>query len=649
MSAMKLSMKILAVMVLGLSAIAILTMPYVYNELFELQRVTIRNQAKELRIKTKELLEAKKKVWLTNALQLATNPLIKDAMLHRDRGRLINVLEHYGAIFKKNTGFKNVNVHVIDSQLQSFVKSWAPKDFREPLDYSGAYKCVIDTGKPLVTLEPSPKGLRLKGLFPIKNGGKFTGIVNFEGGLNSIKRSLKPQSIDFLYFLSDSYIDLAKKLKSQKRVGRHVLSQKDCDEQFLDYALRSRNVIDHKRDYSFDESYLTVALPIEDIEGKKVGMFLIGRPTELVTETIRKNEALIWRVYLFLFMGFVTLMIGVTFALNKLVVSPIEDIIEVLRSNSDNLLSASQQIADSSHTIAEGAGEQASTLEEISSSLEEVTSMTRQNSESCSDASVFVQEMEQAALHGVDTMERMNSAIGKINESSKETAKIIKTIDEIAFQTNLLALNAAVEAARAGEAGKGFAVVAEEVRSLAQRSAEAAKSTSALIVQSQSNTKNGVVVAKEVGDILKKLAAEVTKVTSVFREVSAASSEQTQGIEQINRAVAQIELVTQENASSAEQSASFSGELSSQAYDLKRVVGKLSTIVGVGMLKPEESQQGTKNTNRCQSGYLHETQHGRQEDTKHRIAANKRNESPKVNRSMQLGPILSLSEDDYAL
>ncbi|MBD3344585.1 MAG: chemotaxis protein, partial [Chitinivibrionales bacterium] len=170
--------------------------------------------------------------------------------------------------------------------------------------------------------------------------------------------------------------------------------------------------------------------------------------------------------------------------------------------------------------------------------------------------------------------------INKIKTSSDETAKIIKTIDEIAMQTNLLALNAAVEAARAGEAGRGFAVVAEEVRNLAQRSAEAAKNTADLIEGSQKNADNGVAASEDVGRSLEQIGGRVQKVAQLISEVSAASEEQSQGIDQVNTAVAQMDQVTQTNAANSEESASASEELSGQAQNLNVMVAELIAIVG---------------------------------------------------------------------
>ncbi len=265
--------------------------------------------------------------------------------------------------------------------------------------------------------------------------------------------------------------------------------------------------------------------------------------------------------------------------ITRSITGPINMIIDGLSTGSDQVAAASNQVSSSSQQLAEGSSEQASSLEEISSSLEEMTSMTKQNAENARQSQDGAVHAQSAADTGNKAMQRMKSTIDKIKTSSDETAKIIKTIDEIAFQTNLLALNAAVEAARAGEAGAGFAVVAEEVRNLALRSAEAAKNTSSLIAESQENANEGVSVTNEVADALMDISESSKKVAALAEEVSNATSEQSQGITQVNAAVSQMDQVTQTAAANAEESASASEELSSQASEMKDMVSSLIRLV----------------------------------------------------------------------
>jgi len=206
--------------------------------------------------------------------------------------------------------------------------------------------------------------------------------------------------------------------------------------------------------------------------------------------------------------------------------------------------------------------------------------MTKKNADSAHQASLLSSEAKTVADKGNAAMVKMSTAIAEIQKSASDTAKIIKTIDEIAFQTNLLALNAAVEAARAGEAGKGFAVVAEEVRNLAMRSAEAAKNTAALIEGSVQNAKNGVVIADEVGKSLSEIQHSSEKVNALISEIAAASAEQSQGIGQVNQAVQQMDKVTQSNAAAAEECAAAAEELSGQSEQMRGVVIDLQELVG---------------------------------------------------------------------
>ena len=259
--------------------------------------------------------------------------------------------------------------------------------------------------------------------------------------------------------------------------------------------------------------------------------------------------------------------------------------------------SSSNQISSASQSLAEAASEQAASLEETSASLEEMASMTLRNSGDTQKATDLAKRAREVADKGSGDMQAMATSMKAIKASSDDIAKIIKTIDEIAFQTNILALNAAVEAARAGEAGMGFAVVADEVRSLAQRSAQAAKETSDKIEDAIVKTTQGVEISAKVLHALNEIVEQVRLVDALVSEVAGASREQTQGISQINTAVSQMEKVTQSNAANAEEGAAAAQELNAQAAQMKESVTELLQLVG-GLSESPETKQAAPTSRR---------------------------------------------------
>ena len=231
--------------------------------------------------------------------------------------------------------------------------------------------------------------------------------------------------------------------------------------------------------------------------------------------------------------------------------------------------------------LADGASKQAASIEETSASLEEITSMTRRNAEAADNAKQIAGKTRAAVDNGTAGMQRMTAAMDGIKTSSGEIAKIIKTIDEIAFQTNILALNAAVEAARAGEAGAGFAVVAEEVRALAQRSATAARETAAKIEVALQKSNEGATTSVEVATMLTDIVEQVRTMDTLVVEIAKASVEQSQGLDQITKAMTEMDRVTQANAATAEESAGVAHELSTQSVQLGTAVQQLNAFSGI--------------------------------------------------------------------
>ncbi len=271
--------------------------------------------------------------------------------------------------------------------------------------------------------------------------------------------------------------------------------------------------------------------------------------------------------------------VGVALLMARSITGPINRVIRGMQASADQVASASTQVSSASQQLAEGASEQASSLEETSASLEIMASGAKISANNSEQANGKSQDAKAQAERGQAAMVQLNSAMEKIKSSSDETAKIIKTIDEIAFQTNLLALNAAVEAARAGDAGKGFAVVAEEVRNLAQRSAEAAKGTAELIAGSKENSNLGVTATDEVSNILEEVVSGIMEVSDLIKDVTTSANEQSRSVGEINTAVSQLDSVTQSNAAGAEESASAAEEMSAQASEMQSLVQQLVAII----------------------------------------------------------------------
>lgn len=303
------------------------------------------------------------------------------------------------------------------------------------------------------------------------------------------------------------------------------------------------------------------------------------------------------------------LMIGISLATGFVVLLLVRRInrdlrqaITELSQGAEQTANAAGEVSSSSQALAQGSSEQAASLEETSASTEQISSMAQRNTENSRSAADLVMSSGKKFEQANQSLEDSVAAMDEINSQSGKISKIIKVIDEISFQTNILALNAAVEAARAGESGLGFAVVADEVRNLAQRCAQAAKDTTALIEDSNVKSRDGKIKVDQVAAAIHAITAEAMQVKTLVDDVNQGSQEQARGIEQIGRAITQMEQVTQTTAASAEEGAAAAEELNAQSETLKDIVGRLNEMVGgslpgsnstVGSRKPVRTIRGT--------------------------------------------------------
>jgi len=434
--------------------------------------------------------------------------------------------------------------------------------------------------KPLTGIEIGRGGFAIRGLVPVTaTDGTHLGSVETLLDFNSIfttSRFLKTDEVA-VYMLAPA-LNIATKLKEKNlpHTGltvRVFSSAPDATDPYIQEELINASLTGQSS--ATVNGRLLTGLPIRDFSGNIKGCLVFVRDASTSLALINKIKwglifgggLLLLTSCLFLYLSSASLVRGLNQAINH------------LRQTSRTIAAAASEISSSSHSLAGGASEQAAAIEQTSASMEETLSMIQHNADNAGQANQLMKQMNEITDNTGLAMDDLGLAMVSITNASEETSKIIKTIDEIAFQTNLLALNAAVEAARAGEAGSGFAVVAEEVRNLALRSTEAAKITATLIEGTLEKVKKGGEIAKNTSQAFGEVTGSSDKVSGLVDEISTASREQAQGIDQINKAISEMEIVTQHNSASSEESAAAAEELKRQANQMADMIQSLQALL----------------------------------------------------------------------
>jgi len=487
----------------------------------------------------------------------------------------------------------------------SFIRCWTNKRGDDLSSFRQTILEINKTKQPISGIEIGRGGFVIRGLVPIFSPQNVMyGDVEVLLPITSlIKESKSGKCEEFAVFLHNDMLPIATKFT--KKVSNDKIAKQIKIKNYT-FVSRTSNKFNHKllkqelfynlnkgKKIGIISHYAYATFPIHDFSGKIVGAGVYQVDIKEFQKAVKTNFITFTIVGLTLLIIFITLLLII---INSITI-PINKVIYNLSSTSKEVLVAANQLAGTGQQIADGSNEQAASIQEISSNLEELTTTTKQNAKNSTNANNMGNTTAQAGKRCWNDVAKMKKTVEQIKDSSDETSRIVKTIDEIAMQTNLLALNAAVEAARAGDAGRGFAVVAEEVRSLAQRSASAAKNTSKLIEKVQQSSEKGVQVANDVEESILKITKSVNQMTKLLQELSTASSEQADGLEQINTAISQLSTITQQNAASSEESASASEQLSAQSESLNDAVIILRKIVNA----KKATQPNLSPTNKLQN------------------------------------------------
>jgi methyl-accepting chemotaxis protein len=486
--------------------------------------------------------------------------------------------------YREFNGGKDLELHFHLPPARSLLRLWK-KDQKVSDDLRAFRPTLLAISKPphapVQGIEIGRGGFAIRCIVPIRDGDRYLGSVELLSSYAPmVTYGVSNQHEYLAVYMNREFLPIATKLQDANiypLVGDRFVSVIATDATVTRPLVKAELLTAGSSGQArrqVDDYFLT-AFPIKDFSGSQVGVMVFCYDA---SELMSVSRQVRWGIII----AAILLLVGI---LGPLVVTvrrvsgPLGRAVDSLTEGADQVTSAAGEIAAASQSLAEGSSEQAASLEETSASLEEVLSMAGQNADNAQQADQLAEKMNDATTQGVSVVSDMNRAVNDIKHAADDTAKIIKVIDDIAFQTNLLALNAAVEAARAGAAGAGFAVVAEEVRSLAKRSAAAARDTTELIQKSVRRAENGVQLADQVAGVLEEIQLESRKVKNLVAEIAAASKEQSTGVKQVNIAIGEIDKVTQTTAANAEESAAAAEQLSAQAETMRSLVVQIDELV----------------------------------------------------------------------
>lgn len=633
---MKLNTKLLIISIAGFALIFCISLVATVVYYNNVKQIRINKAVQSARQNFEVAMEAKKKVWQTNALQVANRSEVKEALLENDRKKANKVLEKLGKVFKENTGFKNVQVHLIDKDLNSFYKSWAPDKFGEKLTHSKGYPLVKSTKKSFVAMEMSSKGIRLKGLFPILDGTTFIGIADFEGGLNSIKRTLKPYDIDFIYFMDDAFLNIAKGMEKKPKFANYILNQKDLDKEFFEYIQKPgifNSILESE--YLKDDSYLSFKGNFKGFSDTKAGLYLLGIKTDIVMEDVNTLKKLIFTLFGSLYAVFLILVLGIIYFINRNVVNPInavaknmEDIargegdltkrIEIknkdeigtlvgwfntfiekmqdiiggisknaatLEQSSTGFLTISEQMSEGAQQMASNASAVAVASEEMSSTMSSIAAAAEQSSTNIGMVSSAAEEMtstineiakntEKTSVTSNETVSRTKKASEKISFLSHSAMEIGKVVDTINDISEQTNLLALNATIEAARAGEAGKGFAVVASEIKSLALQTAQAT----LEIKTKIENIQGSTQETVTEIEGITVAITDVNEMIDNVAAAVEEQSVTTKEIAENVGQAARGIQEVTENVTQSSGVASQIAKDIANVNQASSKMSGI-----------------------------------------------------------------------
>jgi methyl-accepting chemotaxis protein len=558
---------------------AILFTQYLKQELIVDQ---VDNTMKVLKQDVENMINKKRDIALTNALVASSNVNIKDALITDDRQLAIDTLQNIGDLYRNNSNFKGIKVHVHTADAKSFVRSHKINKFGD--DLSSFRKAIVEvqkTKKPFIGFELGRSGLMIRAIVPMMIDDDYIGSLEFIQGVGSVHRDFKKQNKEYIMLIRPEALNIETKLTSNKKVKNFFIAS---NKWFSDDTIEMVRKIDYdkmiKDGYYMTDTHVYTFLPIKSFGiNDTIGYHIIGEKIDVFNVIVDHISGVSWQFITIILIVCFIIITAMFFAIDYFIIKPLRDVVEKLQIGNKHVKSSSTELNKVSMSLSDMSSQQSDSIQYVNDILNETIKNLEHSNKNTQEANQLSLDSQKTADSGYKFIQELIVSMDGINTSSSEISNIIKTIDEIAFQTNLLALNAAVEAARAGEHGLGFAVVAEEVRSLAGKSAGAAKETTNIIQKSQDEVDAGTQIANNTNEAFNEIVTKINMTNSLISEINTTSSEQLVSIDKIKQTLADVNDVAQNIASISEESSSSAKELKIQSEEAVENVEIVSSMV----------------------------------------------------------------------